>query len=387
MKNAHLLIVEEDRHALDALISALGPRYDISPAPDPQQALRNLLNQSFDLLITDVHMSGPDGFELVRLAQQQDPDLPALFVGADDDVALSQKLLSMPGTFRLNRPWQHSLPLLVERALEFGALRRSQRNQTPAIQPGSTTQRMALLGFRAMGMTHDIRESVLNVQVNLEDVSETLQLAAELLSRSRPGRPLDPQTQAELVTLLRSSAGTGALNEAIMKTAVVAEVVSATWAMLRGTQEIPGLCDIRQAIVRAHDDTLVLFTQSVEVQIQGMPMARIDESQLVRALTNILANAARAARGKRSVSVHARELRGEVIIDVDDDGAGFPQEVVRALDNNSMEPLPAQFGPGFGLTISRDLLRSAGGDLQVFRLDEGGSRVRVRIPGTGGGSA
>lgn len=392
MRDAQLLIVDEDRASLDALIAALGSDYKIVPAPDAQQAVRDVMRQSFDLLITNAHISGPDGFELVQLAQQKDPDIPALFTQNTPNLSLTQKMLSLPGTFPLSPPWEINLPLLVERALEFGAMRRMQRQgqQAQGLQTqnfGHITQRMALLGFRAMSMTHDIREAVLTMQVNLEDLNETVELVTELLEKNAAGPNMEAKIRQEMVSLLRSQSGLGALYEANKQTARVAEVVSTTWAMLRGRMAIPGLCDIRQAIVRAHDDTRVMFAKPVEVHVHGMPMGRIDESSLVRSLTNVLSNAARATQGKGRVIVTASNLRGQVLIDVDDDGEGFSQDLLRAFDMNSMDALPAKYGPGYGLNISRDLVRMAGGELQLYRLDDGGSRVRIRIPEAGGGQA
>ena len=392
MRDAQLLIVDEDRASLDALIAALGSDYKVVPAPDAQQAVRDIMRQSFDLLIANAHISDPDGFELIQLAQQKDPDIPALFTQNTPDLSLTQKMLSLPGTFPLSPPWEINLPMLVERALEFGTMRRVQRQRhqqtaAPNQSFGHITQRMALLGFRAMGMTHDIREAILSLQVNLEDLSETVELVTELLEKNAVGPHMDAKIKQEMVSLLRSQSGLGALYEANEQTALVARVVSATWSMLRGHMAIPGLCDIRQAIVRAHDDTRVLFARPVEVHVHGMPMARIDESSMVRSLTNVLSNAARATRGKGRVTVNASTLRGQVLVDVDDDGEGFSQDLLRAFDMNSMDALPAKYGPGYGLTISRDLLRAAGGELQLYRLDEGGSRVRIRIPAAGGGQA
>lgn len=63
---------------------------------------------------------------------------------------------------------------------------------------------------------------------------------------------------------------------------------------------------------------------------------------------------------------------------VDDDGPGIPQEhrgsVLRAFESGRGG------GTGLGLTISRDIVRAHGGEMELLDSPMGGLRVRLFLP-------
>ena len=75
----------------------------------------------------------------------------------------------------------------------------------------------------------------------------------------------------------------------------------------------------------------------------------------------------------------------QVVVEVDDDGPGLAEgEWSRAAERfwrGSDDP----HGSGLGLSIARELLRGAGGDLSVGPGPRGGVLVRVSLPVAGDG--
>jgi two-component system sensor histidine kinase UhpB len=57
-----------------------------------------------------------------------------------------------------------------------------------------------------------------------------------------------------------------------------------------------------------------------------------------------------------------------VVLRVDDDGIGIPEDLRRRL------------GGGLGMISMEERARSLGGTFQMMRLLEGGSRLEVRLP-------
>ncbi|MGZ3324339.1 MAG: ATP-binding protein [Xanthobacteraceae bacterium] len=102
-------------------------------------------------------------------------------------------------------------------------------------------------------------------------------------------------------------------------------------------------------------------------------------------LGNLLDNAFKWSRGK--VKVSASEVGSDVVIAVQDDGAGLsdgelPEALLpgRRLD----ESVP---GYGFGLPITRELAELYGGSLSLSCSSLGGLKAELRLPrGTKGSS-
>lgn len=87
--------------------------------------------------------------------------------------------------------------------------------------------------------------------------------------------------------------------------------------------------------------------------------------QLARALTNVVANAARAAGPDGRVDVRVTDLGDAVSVEVVDNGPGLGR-------------LPR--GHGLGLGITRKALASFGGDIELSPVEGGGTSVRMNLP-------
>lgn len=94
-----------------------------------------------------------------------------------------------------------------------------------------------------------------------------------------------------------------------------------------------------------------------------------------RALTNLVDNARRYGA---HISLSAQAVPDGVVMMVDDDGPGIPPDrrdsVLRAFESGRGG------GTGLGLTISRDIVRAHGGEMELQDSPMGGLRVRLFLP-------
>jgi signal transduction histidine kinase len=99
----------------------------------------------------------------------------------------------------------------------------------------------------------------------------------------------------------------------------------------------------------------------------GLPPVFADEAQLERALHNLVSNGVKYNRAGGTVTVRARRSAGGVRVEVEDTGIG-----ISAADR---ERLFARYfrsertrhirGTGLGLTVTREIVRAHGGDLEI----------------------
>ena len=111
-----------------------------------------------------------------------------------------------------------------------------------------------------------------------------------------------------------------------------------------------------------------------------------DPDQLNRVLVNLMRNARQAIEGdatrvgrKGVVRVVASHEGGEAVLRISDNGPGIPPRLSEQL----FEPFVSgrgSDGTGLGLTISRELAVSHGGDLILVGTGPEGTTFELRLP-------
>jgi PAS domain S-box-containing protein len=112
-----------------------------------------------------------------------------------------------------------------------------------------------------------------------------------------------------------------------------------------------------------------------------VPPAYADADKLRQVLANLLENALRHGAGTVTVSVSAEgQGAGErVIVTVDDEGPGIPDELVGRVFTRFWRG-NRRGGTGLGLYIVKGLIEAHGGDITIGRAPTGGARFRVTVP-------
>ncbi|MDJ0959925.1 MAG: HAMP domain-containing sensor histidine kinase [Acidimicrobiia bacterium] len=120
--------------------------------------------------------------------------------------------------------------------------------------------------------------------------------------------------------------------------------------------------------------------RSPVLEIGADTVVAADPRRLRQILRNLVTNADRYGRG--AVSVHAFSEGPSTIVEVRDDGDGIPDD----LREKVFEPYETAHrstgvtgSMGLGLTVSRELARLMGGDLQYLRID-GETIFRLVLP-------
>jgi len=91
-----ILLVDDDdslREILSAHLEKGG--YDVIPKGDPREALDYIVNELYDILVSDIKMEGIDGIELLKASREAHPDIPVVMItghGTIESAVESMKL-------------------------------------------------------------------------------------------------------------------------------------------------------------------------------------------------------------------------------------------------------------------------------------------------------
>lgn len=121
-----------------------------------------------------------------------------------------------------------------------------------------------------------------------------------------------------------------------------------------------------------------------------LPLIPLDERYLEQAFVALLTNACEATPqgGKLVIAsrlIHEGDGPAGIAIDLADNGAGIPAEVLQRLFTPYVTT--KRDGVGLGLTMARKIISAHGGSLTVSNRPEGGTIVAVRLPLTYRGGA
>jgi signal transduction histidine kinase len=133
----------------------------------------------------------------------------------------------------------------------------------------------------------------------------------------------------------------------------------------------------------------------VVTDFRWAPTVVASEGRLGQVFLNLLVNAAQAIpRGnadEHEIRVIVRaDDRGWAVVEIRDTGRGMPQHVLDQVFDPFFTTKLAGAGHGLGLSISRDIVATLGGEIELDSRDGHGTTCRVALPaapGSGGDAA
>jgi two-component system, OmpR family, sensor kinase len=98
-----------------------------------------------------------------------------------------------------------------------------------------------------------------------------------------------------------------------------------------------------------------------------------------QAVLNLLLNASAATPEGGAIGFRATGARGELVLEVDDEGPGIPRDV-RGILTNADPGAAVRVGRGLGLWMVRRMVDELGGRITIDEKPQGGTVVRLNLP-------
>lgn len=220
-----------------------------------------------------------------------------------------------------------------------------------------TTERLATIGKMAAHLTHEIRNPLSSIGLNLELLQDEL-----------------PRDSLEAHALIK------AIHDEVDRLSRLTEYYL-SFARRRSVQLVT--VDIRACVSEA----IEFMRRDVErhgitilAQLDAQPLyVSIDEAQLKQALFNLVRNATEAMADGGELQLFAgKSSETSIVIHVDDTGPGVAPEVAATLFQPFVTNKPN--GTGLGLVVTQQIVESLGGEIEWQPRSPRGTRFVLRFP-------
>lgn len=118
MKNARILIVDDDDHVRDALLDELSSAYRVETVSCGNDAFEALTSKQYDVIISDLRMPDHDGIEVLEFARQHQRDAVRVLLTGYLDERAHRALLNPDAPYKVGKPWHDEIEVVVRRGLE-----------------------------------------------------------------------------------------------------------------------------------------------------------------------------------------------------------------------------------------------------------------------------
>ncbi len=224
-----------------------------------------------------------------------------------------------------------------------------------------SNERLAAIGKMAAHVTHEIRNPLSAMGLNLE-------LLEEELGAGRGARG-EGEARALVSAVQREVQRLEQLSEEYLRVARLPQPRMEAEDVASAVREIAEFA--RREIEGAGCSLVVRMAEP-------LPPALFDEAQLRQALLNLLRNAREAMPGGGPVEVSVAAVDMSVVIRVDDRGGGIP-EPIRARVFDPFFSTKGE-GTGLGLAITRHIVEAHGGSITCEPRESGGTRFQIALP-------
>lgn len=255
---------------------------------------------------------------------------------------------------------RHTIPDLTKRGDEIGELSGALRDMTEALW-----RRMDAVESFAADVSHEIK----NPLTSLRSAVETCALVQ------------NPEQQKKLMSIIQDDVGR--LDRLITDISDASRVDA---ELSRADTEPLSLCGMVQGLASIYQDTGAAQGVAVKVACSGEDELLVNaiESRIAQVLRNLLSNALSFSPPDGEILMSARREDGKVLVTVEDQGPGIPENKLEAIFDRfyTERPENEKFGThsGLGLSISKQIAEAHGGSLKASNRKGGGACFTLTLP-------
>jgi len=397
---SHTVLVVDDTPEVRELVGEiLSEHYRVVYAVDGEHGWQMVLEESPDLIISDVMMPRVDGYELCRRVKgtPETEAIPFVLLTARAQVSLKIEGLNCGADDYLVKPF-HADELLA-RARALIRLRQMHNDLTAkharleeTISELKQTQsqlvqaeKMSSLGQLTAGLAHEINNAINAVYNGVPAISERLDRLQDLVATALEDSVSDesephPDLDAAFLSLRKL---TGVVSEGAGRTArIVRDMKTFSHPGREEAAEPTDVAAVLQLCAGLHANQY-RERATVQCDFDANCWCLAPAGHLNQVFLNLLTNAVQAMPGGGEIIATARREESVVRISIRDTGTGIPAALLpRIFDPFFTTKAPGQ-GTGLGLSVSYGIVTRLGGTIECHSTEGVGTEFIVRLPAIG----
>ncbi|MFA6003198.1 MAG: response regulator [Elusimicrobiota bacterium] len=366
------LVVDDDyniRAICQAILARLG--FSVETARDGEEGWGMCQRQTFDLVLSDIHMPGSiDGVKLVESIKQVSPGTDVIIMTGVPDLDTAIPALKLGAYDYLIKPFnQGLLESVIARCL-------AKRQLSVELQREKIMRAELQAAYAELQSVERIKEAILGrVHHELRTPITVGMLAAECLAESQPdekGRELAEKVRKSLAEL-KDKVEDILLYSQLQKGDLVLELseMDLCAVMRKSVSELMPQCDEKDLAVEVHCDP-------------ALGPQRLDPVLVESACKHLFLNAVKFNRKGGRIKVEVKGSGSQALVSFQDTGPGIPADVLPKLSEafyQVAEFLTRQVGGlGLGLALVRRIAEAHGGGLSVESREGEGSTFTIFLP-------
>jgi PAS domain S-box-containing protein len=237
-----------------------------------------------------------------------------------------------------------------------------------------TSGRLAAVGELSAGIAHEINNPITFVRSNLSQLCQQWQVLMAEAEKSIP----DPSLESIF------SEGEELIEESVEGVDRVAAIVREVSAFSRAGLGAPEQADLNELLENAVNVAALRYPVTIECCYGELPPLCCTPQHLKQVLLHLLLNAAQAVGESGRVRIATQAIGDDVVIRVEDDGCGIPEDVLERIFDPFFTTRPAGEGTGLGLALGYQIVRNHGGEIFVDSEPGRGTTFQIRLPASRG---
>ncbi len=411
----NILVIDDTPANLEILIRLFQKEgYKVRAVPNGMMGIRAAENEPPDIVLLDVNMPEMNGYDVCRAMKQTEKlrNIPVIFISALTETFDKVTAFEAGGVDYITKPIQFQESLA--RVRTHLALRRYQRmleerntelnvalNQLKEAQSQLVnSEKMASLGVLTAGVAHEINNPISFIQTSAIGLKNNIRFFLGLQEQYETVlASLDPNAltglqeykteyefsdRLEELTLLTENILTGATR--------ISNIVRSLRLFSRLDETDSKSIDIHENI----DSTLLLLQPRMNNRFNVIrEYGQIDlvpcfPAKISQVFMNLISNAIDAIEAKPlpgtgdfiRIRTGVAEINHNryVTIEIEDTGEGIPEDLLKKIFDPFFTTKPVGKGLGLGLSISTNIIKEHGGQLEAGNLTPSGAIFRIVLP-------
>lgn len=373
MPKDRLLIIDDEFGPRESLRFLFKDQYDVVCTDSVDMALKELRKTSPDCIISDIKMPGKTGIQGLKEIREIDQQVSIIMLTGFGSLETAQEAIRHGATDYLKKPFDtDEIRETVAKYVERTKINRKRIEATEHLESLTALlqeqlgakEKLASLGAKSSEFVHDLGNplSVINgyAQILIQEIKDKKSGGKEINVSYLEQIEKSVSRCKEMLTLWRERSHRV---DSSIKTISLGDLVS----------EVAGNA---HTLAVEKNAQVLLNSGPDNCQIEG------DNVQVFRAIQNIVGNALDALpESGGCIHVDWRVDGSRALVEVEDNGGGFPPDKIADLQTRYYTTKGASGGMGLGLFITKNIVEAHGGSLILANNDsQSGAIVTLAFP-------